>query len=200
MAGGLDEHRALAHAATIREIGRRLDGMTLLAGIECDIRPDGTMDLADDCLAQLDVVIASVHSGFSQEPAALTERYLRAIENPWVDVLGHPTGRLLLKREPLAFDLDAVIAAAVRRGVAIEINCQVDRLDVGDGIARHALEKGARLVISSDAHSVKAFATLDLGVRVARRAWATAADVLNTRPLAELRQQLRRHRSASLAS
>jgi DNA polymerase (family 10) len=200
MAGGLDEHRALAHAATIREIGRRLDGITLLAGIECDIRPDGTMDLTDDCLAQLDVVIASVHSGFSQEPAALTERYLRAIENPWVDVLGHPTGRLLLKREPLAFDLDAVIAAAVRRGVAIEINCQVDRLDVGDGIARHALEKGARLVISSDAHSVKAFATLDLGVRVARRAWATAADVLNTRPLAELRQQLRRHRSASLAS
>ena len=88
MAGGLDEHRALAHAATIREIGRRLDGMTLLAGIECDIRPDGTMDLADDCLAQLDVVIASVHSGFSQEPAALTERYLRAIENPWVDCTG----------------------------------------------------------------------------------------------------------------
>ena len=200
MAGGLDEHRALAHAATIREIGRRLDGITLLAGIECDIRPDGTMDLTDDCLAQLDVVIASVHSGFSQEPAALTERYLRAIENPWVDVLGHPTGRLLLKREPLAFDLDAVIAAAVRRGVAIEINCQVDRLDVGDGIAHHALVKGARLVISSDAHSVKAFATLDLGVRVARRAWATAADVLNTRPLAELRQQLRRHRSASQAS
>jgi len=200
MAGGLDEHRALTHAASIREVGRRLDGITLLAGIECDIRPDGAMDLADDCLAQLDVVIASVHSGFGQEPAALTERYLRAIDNPWVDVLGHPTGRLLLKREPLAFDLDAVIAAAVRRGVAIEINCQVDRLDVGDGIARHALEKGARLVISSDAHSVKAFATLDLGVRVARRAWATAADVLNTRPLAELRQQLRRHRSASLAS
>jgi len=172
----------------------------LLAGIECDIRPDGAMDLADDCLAQLDVVIASVHSGFGQEPAALTERYLRAIDNPWVDVLGHPTGRLLLKREPLAFDLDAVIAAAVRQGVAIEINCQVDRLDVGDGVARHALEQGARLVISSDAHSVKAFATLDLGVRVARRAWATAADVLNTRPLAELRQQLRRHRSASQAS
>ena len=200
MAGGLDEHRALTHAASIREVGRRLDGITLLAGIECDIRPDGAMDLADDCLAQLDVVIASVHSGFGQEPAALTERYLRAIDNPRVDVLGHPTGRLLLKREPLAFDLDAVIAAAVRQGVAIEINCQVDRLDVGDGVARHALEQGARLVISSDAHSVKAFATLDLGVRVARRAWATAADVLNTRPLAELRQQLRRHRSASLAS
>jgi DNA polymerase (family 10) len=200
MAGGLDEHRALTHAATIRDVGRRLDGITLLAGIECDIRPDGAMDLADDCLAQLDVVIASVHSGFSQEPAALTERYLRAIDNPWVDVLGHPTGRLLLKREPLAFDLDAVIAAAVRHGVAIEINCQIDRLDVSDGVARHALEKGARLVISSDAHSVKAFATLDLGVRVARRAWATAADVLNTRPLAELRRQLRRHRSASLAS
>jgi DNA polymerase (family X) len=199
MAGGLDEHRALAHAAAIRETGRRLDGIRLLAGIECDIRPDGTMDLADDCLAQLDVVIASLHSGFGQEPAALTDRYLRAIECPWVDVLGHPTGRLLLKREPLQFDLDAVIGAAVRRGVAIEINCQIDRLDVSDAVARHALDKGARLVIASDAHSVNAFATLEGGVRVARRAWATAADVVNTRSLAELRTALRRHRSASVA-
>lgn len=200
MAGGLDEHRALAHAAAIREISRRLDGITLLAGIECDIRPDGTMDLADDCLAQLDVVIASLHSGFGQEPAALTDRYLRAIECPWVDVLGHPTGRLLLKREPLQFDLDAVLGAAVRRGVAIEINCQIDRLDVSDAVARHALDKEARLVISSDAHSVNAFATLEGGVRVARRAWATAADVLTTRSVAELRTALRRHRSASVAS
>jgi DNA polymerase (family 10) len=200
MAGGLDERHALAHAATIRDLGRRLDSIELLAGIECDIRPDGTMDLADDCLAQLDLVIASVHSGFSQEPAALTDRYLRAIECPWVDVLGHPTGRLLLKREPLQFDLDAVIGATVHHGVAIEINCQIDRLDVGDTIARHALEKGARLVISTDAHSVNALATLDFGVRVARRAWATAADVLNTRPLADLRNALRRHRTASIAS
>jgi DNA polymerase (family 10) len=200
MAGGLDEHRALAHAAAIREMSRRLDGITLLAGIECDIRPDGTMDLADDCLAQLDVVIASLHSGFGQEPAALTDRYLRAIECPWVDVLGHPTGRLLLKREPLQFDLDAVLGAAVHRGVAIEINCQIDRLDVSDAVARHALDKGARLVISSDAHSVHAFATLEGGVRVARRAWATAADVLTTRSVAELRTAMRRHRSASVAS
>jgi DNA polymerase (family 10) len=200
MAGGLDEHRALAHAAAIREMSRRLDGITLLAGIECDIRLDGTMDLADDCLAQLDVVIASLHSGFGQEPAALTDRYLRAIECPWVDVLGHPTGRLLLKREPLQFDLDAVLGAAVHRGVAIEINCQIDRLDVSDAVARHALDKGARLVISSDAHSVHAFATLEGGVRVARRAWATAADVLTTRSVAELRTALRRHRSASVAS
>jgi DNA polymerase (family 10) len=200
MAGGLDERRALAHAATIRAIGRRLDGITLLAGIECDIRLDGTLDLADECLAALDLVVASVHSGFSQEPRALTERYLRALECPWVDVLGHPTGRLLLKREPLRFDLEAVLDAAVRHGVAIEINCQVDRLDVSDAVARHALDKGARLIISSDAHSAAAFGVLDGGIRVARRAWASPTDILNTRTMVELHGELRRHRSTRLAS
>jgi DNA polymerase (family 10) len=194
MAGGLDERRALEHAKTIREIGQRLEGITLLAGIECDIRLDGTLDLADECLAALDVVVASIHSGFSQEPEALTERYLRAIECPWVDVLGHPTGRLLLKREPLRFDLDAVLDAAIRHGVAIEINCLPDRLDVSDTVARHALDKGARLVISSDSHSAAAFAGLESGVRVARRAWASPSDVLNTRPIVDVRSELRRHR------
>ena len=196
MAGGLDERRTLAHAAAIRDVSRRLDGISLLAGIECDIRLDGTLDLAEDCLAALDVVVASVHSGFSQEPSALTERYLRALECPWVDVLGHPTGRLLLKREPLRFDLDAVLDAAVRHGVAIEINCLPDRLDVSDTVARHALDKGARLVVSSDSHSAAAFGVLDGGIRVARRAWASPSDVLNTRTLDGLRGALRRHRSA----
>ena len=113
MANGLDERRALEHAARIRALNARLDGITLLAGIECDIRTDGTLDLADDCLAQLDFVVASVHSGFGartggdDRPAAA-----RRIECPWVDVIGHPTGRLLLRREPLRFDVDAVLAAA----------------------------------------------------------------------------------------
>ena len=196
MAGGLDEAAALAHAARIREVNGRVDGLTLLAGIECDIRADGTMDLSDDCLAQLDLVVASVHSSFSMEPDVMTARILRAIECPWVDVLGHLTGRLLLRREPLRFDVEAVVTRAAEAGVAIEINCQVDRLDVSDVIARLALDKGARLTISSDAHSIAELATLDWGVRVARRAWATSGDVLTTRPLESLRPLLRRHRGS----
>ena len=112
MANGLDETRALDHARAIRLVNARLDGFTLLAGIECDIRPDGAMDLADDCLAQLDIVIASLHSGFNQEPARMTDRLLRAIECPWVDVIGHPLGRLILKRDPHKADMTRVIDAA----------------------------------------------------------------------------------------
>jgi DNA polymerase (family 10) len=115
MANGLDEHRALAHAERVREIGARLEGITLLAGIECDIRLDGTMDLADDCLAQLDVVVASVHSAFHQDERQMTDRVLRAISCPYVDILGHPTGRLLLKREPYKVSVTAMIDAGSRR-------------------------------------------------------------------------------------
>ena len=112
MANGLDEHRALAHARRIREISERIEGITLLAGIECDIRPDGTMDLAEDCLAQLDVVVASVHSAFNQDANQMTDRVLRAVSCPYVDILGHPTGRRLLKREPYKVDVPKMIAAA----------------------------------------------------------------------------------------
>lgn len=192
MAGGLDEAGALAHAARVREVGRQLDGITLLAGIECDIRIDGTLDLADDCLAALDFVVASIHSGFTLDAEALTARLLRALDNPWVDALGHPTGRLLLRREPLRFDVEQVLAAAASRGVAIEINSQVDRLDAGDTVARRAVELGARLVISSDAHSAHGFGVLDWGVRVARRAWATPEVVLNTQSVGALAASLRR--------
>ena len=192
MANGLDERRALEHAARIREIGTRLEGITLLAGIECDIRLDGTLDLADDCLAALDYVVASIHSGFGQDGAAVTARLLRAMECPWVDTIGHPSGRILLRREPLPLDMEAVVDAAARHGVALEINSQVDRLDLGDIPARLARDRGVPLVIASDAHSQAAFGVLRWGVQVARRAWAEAADVLNTRPLAELRRSLRR--------
>ena len=193
MANGLDERRTSEAAARIRALDGRIDGLRLLAGIECDIRSDGTLDLAQECLAGLDIVVASVHSAFGLEPAAMTDRLLRAIEHPWVDVLGHMTGRILLRREPLRFDVEAVLAAAARRGVAIEINCQIDRLDVSDAIARLARERGCRLVISSDAHSAAAFGVLAGGVRLARRAWTTAEDVLNCLPFDAMRAALRRN-------
>jgi len=194
MASGLDEVRALQHARAIRELDARLDGITVLAGIECDIRADGAMDLADDCLAQLDIVIASVHSAFNQDEAQMTERLLRAIACPWVDVIGHPTGRLILKREGYRFDMERVLDAAAAAGVAIEINSQVHRLDLDETRARLARDRGVKLVIDSDAHSPAALGVTRWGTAIARRAWLEPADVLNTRPVDELRASLRRNR------
>jgi DNA polymerase (family 10) len=193
MANGLDEARALAHASRVRaEDG--LHGVRLLAGIECDILADGTLDLADDCLAALDLVVASVHSHFAQDRQQMTDRILRAIENPHVDIIGHPTGRLILKRPGYAVDIEAVVEAAATRGVALEINCQIDRLDLNDAQARLARDRGVALVISSDAHSRLAFSSLQWGVLVGRRAWLTRDDVLNTRPFDGFRARLRRNR------
>jgi DNA polymerase (family 10) len=196
MANGLDERRALEHAVRVRELNGRFEGLTLLAGIECDILADGSLDLAEDCLAQLDLVVASIHSHFSQEPAQLTDRVLRAIECPWVDVLGHLTGRRLLQRQALGMDVPRIVAAAVARHVTLEINSQVDRLDLSDVHVRLAREHGARFVISSDAHSTGAFANVRWGVQVARRGWLTAEHVLNTYTLERLRPALRRARAA----
>jgi DNA polymerase (family 10) len=179
----------------VRALNGRYEGLTLLAGIECDILADGRMDLANDCLAELDVVVASVHSHFSQDAAEMTERLLKALECPWVDVLGHPTGRLLLKRDPLRMDLEQVTAAAARFGVAMEINCKVDRLDLNDAHARLARDRGVRLVISTDAHSIAALGNQRWGVRMARRAWLEPDDVLNTRDLDAMRALLRRNRT-----
>jgi DNA polymerase (family 10) len=196
MANGLDEHRALEHAADVRALNARFE-LTLLAGIECDILTDGTLDLADDCLAQLDIVVASVHSHFSQGEEQMTDRILRALECPWVDILGHPTGRLLLKRDGFRFDFERVTTAAARHGVAIEINSQVDRLDVDDAHAKLAHERGASIVISTDAHSAAALTNLRWGVQVARRAWLSPDAVLNTSSVEELRRRLRRNRRAA---
>jgi DNA polymerase (family X) len=195
MANGLDERRALEHAAKVRALNGRFEGLTVLAGVECDILADGSMDLAHDCLAQLDIVVASVHSQFSQDQQQMTDRVLRALECPWVDVLGHPTGRRLLKREPIQLDMSAVVAAAAQHGVVLEINCQPDRLDLGDTHARLAVEHGVPLVISTDAHATGALQRLQWGVLMARRAWAQPTDILNTLPVDQMRARLRRHRS-----
>jgi DNA polymerase (family X) len=194
MANGLDEVRALEHARTVRDISARLEGVTVLAGIECDIRADGSMDLSDDCLAQLDFVVASVHSAFNQDAAQMTDRLLRALACPWVDILGHPTGRLILKREPYRFDVEQVFTAAAREGVALEINSQIDRLDLDDTHARLARDRGVKLVIDSDAHSPAALGNLRWGATNARRGWIEATDVLNTQPVAEFLAGLRRNR------
>ena len=194
MANGLDERRAIDHAARIRAVDAAGRGIRLLAGVECDIKPDGTLDLADDCLASLDIVIASVHSAFNQDRQQMTDRLLRAIENPHVDIVAHPTGRRLLKREPYPLDVEAVVDAAARHGVALEINCQIDRLDLNDVHARLARDRGVPLVISSDGHSRHAFGRLAWGVVMARRGWLEPAHVLNTRTFSELKAGLRRHR------
>ena len=196
MANGLDERRALAHAARIRAVNDRVEGIRVLAGVECDILPDGRLDLADDCLAQLDLVIASVHSALHQDETEMTDRMLRALENRWVDIVGHATGRLLLKRAGSQVNVEALIDGAARCGVALEINSQVDRLDVSDTHARLARDRGVPLVISSDAHAAGALALRRWGVVVARRAGLTADDVLNTRPVAGFLAGLRRHRQA----
>jgi DNA polymerase (family 10) len=195
MANGLDEKRALEHARQVRELNARLDGITVLAGIECDIRSDGTLDLAHDCLAQLDIVVASVHSAFNQEEAQMTDRILRAIECPWVDVLGHPSGRMILKREGYRMNFDLIVQSAAASGLAIEINSQPYRLDLDEHHARLARDRGVKLMIDSDAHSPAALGLLRWGALVARRAWLTPDDVLNTLPVDQFKQRLRRARA-----
>jgi DNA polymerase (family 10) len=152
------------------------------------------MDLADDCLAELDVVVASVHSSFNQDATQMTDRLLRAVSNPFVDIIGHPTGRILLRREPYKLDVLALIDAAATAGVALEINCQIDRMDLSDGNAKAARDRGVKIVISTDAHGVGGFRLMRWGVQVARRAWLTKEDVLNTRDLEGFRSGLRRNR------
>jgi DNA polymerase (family 10) len=189
---GMDEARCLEHIARIRSFHERLDGVHLLAGIEVDILPDGRLDMDDEVLAQLDVVVGSLHSRLDMERGQMTERVLRAFESPHLQIWGHPLARLLLKRDPVALDVDRVVAEAARRGIALEINCQPDRLDLPDAYMRPARAVGARFVISTDSHSTQAFANLRFGVGQARRGWLTAEDVLNTRGAAGLLAGLRR--------
>jgi len=192
MANGLDETRAVALARQVREVNRRGLGIHILAGIECDIRKDGSMDLADSALAELDVVIGSIHSYMNLESSEMTDRLLRALENPYLRILGHPTGRLLLVRDRFPFDFDQVAREAARRGVYFEISAAPERLDLYDSLLRAAKARGVRFVISTDAHHPKHLDNMRYGVTMARRGWLEAADIVNTLPLAQFKEALHR--------
>ncbi|MGA7059178.1 MAG: DNA polymerase/3'-5' exonuclease PolX [Terriglobales bacterium] len=181
-ANGLTDERALAHIEKIRAIGKKMKGIRVLAGIEVDILGDGSLDLSDSVLEQMDIVIASVHSLFNQDRATMTERLLKAISNPNTSLLGHPTGRQLLRRDAYPFDLDAVLKAAAKYRVAMELNSYPERLDLNDVNLRLAKQHGVKIVINTDSHHTSHMEKLHYGVTQARRAWLAKDDVLNTLP------------------
>ncbi len=181
MASGLDEQRLLEQWRMIDEIRPEYEGrLVILKGIECDILEKGGMDLSDDCLAEADWVLASVHYGQRQSREQITERMLGAVHNPHVDCIAHPTGRLINRREPYAVDLDAVMRAAVETGTFLEINAHPSRLDLNDIHAAAAKRFGIPIVISTDAHSIDGLNVMQYGILQARRAGLTSGDVLNT--------------------
>jgi DNA polymerase (family 10) len=163
-----------------------VDGIELLAGSEVNILTDGSLDYDDELLSELDWVIASVHSSFRMASEQMTQRIVRAIENPLVDAIGHPSGRKIERRRPYEFDLERVIEAAAKTGTMLEINSSPDRRDLNETAARAAAAAGVPIVVNCDAHRVKGFAVARYGIATARRAWLTADDVANTRPWADV--------------
>jgi DNA polymerase (family 10) len=181
----------------VREADAAIEGIRILAGTEVNVLPDGSLDYEDDLLAQLDWIVASLHSSFRLGEKEQTERMIRAMEHPLVDLIGHPTGRLIERRQPYAIDIDAVAAAAVRTGTFLEINANPDRRDLNELNARRAVEAGAMIAIDSDAHWTRTLANMQYGVATARRAWLTPENVANTRSWPEL--DALRKRSSSQA-
>src|ERR1700678_3255698 len=193
MTNGLDDARALEHIKRIRKVDTEMKGrIRVLAGIEVDILADGALDLEDSTLAEIDVVVARVHSHFAQPVEEMTARVLRAMENPHVRILGHPTGRKVLSREAYAIHIDAILKRAAELGVAVEHNASPARADLNDLHLRLAKQHGCKIVINTDAHATEELDQMRYGITQLRRAWLTPADILNTQPTAEaLLKQLR---------
>lgn len=183
IANGLDEKRLLSQMKEIDKINSRLEGFKILKGCEANIRTDGTIDIKDEVLSKMDLVVAAVHSKYKMPKKEMTQRIIRAMENPNVDVIGHPTGRRIFKREACQLDLEQIFKAAKRTKTALEINSQPERLDLRDFDIRLAVEAGVKLVISSDAHSISHLSMVELGIAQARRGWAERKDILNTKDL-----------------
>lgn len=194
IARGLSVESLRKQIAEIRELNSRLRGMRILAGSEVDIMNDGSLDFPDELLAELDFVIASIHGGFKQSREKITERIVRAMKNPYVAAIGHPTGRLIGEREAYEVDIDRLLAAAAETGTALELNAYYQRLDACDLLCRRAKEKGVRISIGTDAHSPEQMWMMELGVGTARRGWLEKKDVLNTMSLSELRKHLEKKR------
>src|SRR5437588_2242265 len=191
-ANGLDDKRAEEHIRKIHAADKKMEGIRIFAGIEVDILAEGELDLSDSVLAQMDLVIASVHSHFQQEPKQMTERLLRALGNKHVSIIGHPTGRILLRRDAYQYDMDAVLKAAAASKIAMEHNAYPDRLDLSDMHLRMARERGVKIVINTDSHHTSHMEKIRYGVLQARRAWLTKADVLNTLPVEKFAAAMKR--------
>jgi DNA polymerase (family X) len=190
-ANGLDDKRAVEHIDRIHTANKSAEGITIFAGIEVDILADGTLDLSDSVLEQMDLVIASVHSHFNQSAEEMTARLVKAVENPNVSIIGHPTGRLLLRRDAYPFDMDAVLQATARNKVAMELNAYPDRLDLCDRHLRMAKQHGVKIVINTDSHHTSHMEKIRFGVLQARRAWLRANDVLNTLPVEKFAEAMK---------
>ena len=193
IARGLKEERLRDQIRSIQELNKKLKEIRILTGTEVDIRVDGRLDLPDSILAELDVVLASVHSALNQTEEKMTRRIIKALENPYVDILSHPTGRLIGEREPIAVDLDAVFKAAKIFGKTIEINAMPNRLDLRDVHIRRAIGIGVPLAIGSDAHHTEQLALMRFGIGTARRGWCEPKHIINTRPLNKVFDHLHRH-------
>jgi DNA polymerase (family X) len=193
MANGLDEKRAVEFAKKVRQLNKDGLGIRIFSGLECDIRKDGEMDLAEDALAELDIVVASVHSHMNLEASEMTGRLMRALESPNVRVLGHPTGRILLNRDAYPFDFEQVAAEAARRKVYLEINGSAERLDLSSALVRTAKGLGAKFAINTDSHQIRHLKpNMQYGVITARRGWLEAGDVLNALPLKRFTEAIRK--------
>ena len=191
VANGLDEKRMAAHIEKIHETSDQGLGIRVLAGAEVDILKDGSLDYSDELLQQLDVVVCSIHSYFNLDRAAMTERMLAAIENPYTQIIAHPTGRLLLRRDPMDYDMEKILKACANHGVAMECNSYPDRLDLKDVYLRMCKDRGVKVVISTDSHNATNLAFIHYGVTMARRGWLEKRDVINTLPTEQFLSALR---------
>ena len=196
VAGGMSIDAIWQRQKEIEALNAEFDDLHILSGAEVDILPDGSLDYPDDVLAALDVVLVSIHSGFKMSQEQMTERILRAIENPYVHILAHPTGRLIGQREPYSVDMEVVLKRCAELGVAVEINGYYLRLDLNDVLAHRAKQLGCTISLGTDAHQATHLNMMRYAVGMARRAWLEPEDILNTKPLSELLVWLRRRRPA----
>lgn len=188
IANGLSIERMEKQIETLRALNKKMKDFEILVGCECDILSDGSMDYPDEILAECDVVVASVHAGMGQSREQVTRRTIAAMENPYVTIIGHPTGRLINRREAMDLDIAEVVKAAVRTGTVLEINASWQRLDLKDVHARQARDAGVTLAIDTDSHHTEQLHQMRFGVQTARRAWAQKGDILNARTLAQLKK------------